>query len=101
LRNPFTVAKAIASLDQLSNGRFLFGIGIGWLQEEFEWVGADWNNRARRNNEALELMEALFTQEIPRFKGATVSTQEFLLQSENDPATSSTFYHRRQHRRSD
>ena len=77
LRNPFAVAKAIASLDQLSNGRFLFGVGIGWLEEEFEWVGMDWDNRARRNNEMLKLMDALFTQEVPKFKGETVSTEGF------------------------
>jgi probable F420-dependent oxidoreductase len=77
LRNVFAVAKAIASLDQLSKGRFLFGIGIGWLKEEFEWVGMDWDNRARRNNEMLKLMEALFTQEVPVFKGNTVSSRDF------------------------
>jgi probable F420-dependent oxidoreductase len=77
LRNPFAVAKAIASLDQLSNGRFLFGIGVGWLKEEFEWVGMDWDSRARRNNEMLKLMDALFTQEVPRFKGKTVATEGF------------------------
>jgi probable F420-dependent oxidoreductase len=77
LRNPFSVAKAVASLDQLSNGRFLFGVGIGWLKEEFEWVGMDWGSRARRNNEMLKLMETLFTQEVPRFKGSTVSTEGF------------------------
>jgi probable F420-dependent oxidoreductase len=77
LRNAFSVAKAIASLDQLSNGRFLFGVGIGWLKEEFEWVGMDWDNRARRNNEMLQLIGALFTQEVPAFTGKTVSTRDF------------------------
>ncbi len=77
LRNPFAVAKAVASLDQLSNGRFPFGVGIGWLKEEFEWVGMDWENRARRNNEMLKLMDALFTQKVPKFQGKTVSTQDF------------------------
>jgi probable F420-dependent oxidoreductase len=77
LRNPFAAAKAIASLDQLSNGRFLFGIGVGWLKEEFEWVGMDWDNRARRNNEMLKLMETLFTQEVPKFEGKTVRTEGF------------------------
>jgi alkanesulfonate monooxygenase SsuD/methylene tetrahydromethanopterin reductase-like flavin-dependent oxidoreductase (luciferase family) len=37
----------------------------------------DWDNRARRNNEMLKLMEALFTQEVPNFKGKTVSTEDF------------------------
>jgi probable F420-dependent oxidoreductase len=77
LRNPIAVAKAVATLDQLSNGRFLFGVGIGWLKEEFEWVGMDWDNRARRNNEMLELMDALFTQEVPKYQGKTVSTEGF------------------------
>jgi probable F420-dependent oxidoreductase len=77
LRNPFSVAKAVASLDQLSNGRFLFGVGIGWLKEEFEWAGMDWDDRARRNNEMLKLMEALFTQEVPSFKGSIISTEGF------------------------
>lgn len=77
LRNPFSVAKAVASLDQLSNGRFLFGVGIGWLKEEFEWVGMNWESRARRNNEMLKLMEALFTQEVPSFRGSTVRTEGF------------------------
>jgi probable F420-dependent oxidoreductase len=77
LRNPFAAAKAIVSLDQLSNGRFLFGVGIGWLKEEFEWVGMNWDNRARRHNETLKLMDALFTQEVPEYAGKTVRTQDF------------------------
>lgn len=77
LRNPIAVAKAVASLDQLSNGRFMFGVGIGWLKEEFEWVGMDWENRARRNNETLTLLEALFTQRVPAFQGKTVATANF------------------------
>ncbi len=77
LRNPFVVAKLVATLDQLSNGRFLFGIGVGWLKEEFEWVGEDWDNRARRSNEALKLMEALFTQPLPEYEGKTVRTRGF------------------------
>jgi probable F420-dependent oxidoreductase len=77
LRNPFAVAKAVATLDQLCNGRFLFGVGIGWLKEEFEWVGMEWENRARRNNETLRLLEALFTEEVPAFEGETVKTAGF------------------------
>jgi probable F420-dependent oxidoreductase len=77
LRNPFVVAKLVATLDQLSNGRFLFGIGVGWLKEEFEWVGEDWDNRARRNNEALKLMDALFTQEVPAYEGRIIKTHDF------------------------
>jgi probable F420-dependent oxidoreductase len=77
LRNPFALAKQIATLDQLSNGRFLFGVGIGWLKEEFEWVGMSWDDRALRTNEYLKLMTALWTQSDPVYKGKTVQTEGF------------------------
>jgi len=77
LRNPFALAKQIATLDQLSNGRFLFGVGIGWLKEEFEWVGMPWEDRALRTNEYLKLMTALWTQKDPAYKGKTVQTEGF------------------------
>jgi probable F420-dependent oxidoreductase len=77
LRNPFALAKQIATLDQLSNGRFLFGVGIGWLKEEFEWVGMPWDDRALRNNEYLKLMTALWSEKDPVYKGKTVATEGF------------------------
>ncbi len=77
LRNPFALAKQIATLDQLSNGRFIFGVGIGWLKEEFEWVGTPWENRALRNNEYLQLMTALWSQKDPVYHGKTVRTAGF------------------------
>src|SRR5258708_1049182 len=51
IRNAFTTAKAVASLDVLSNGRFIFGVGIGWLEEEFAAVGVNFKDRARRTPE--------------------------------------------------
>jgi alkanesulfonate monooxygenase SsuD/methylene tetrahydromethanopterin reductase-like flavin-dependent oxidoreductase (luciferase family) len=95
LRNPMAVAKAVASLDHLSNGRFMFGVGIGWLKEEFEWVGMDWDKRARRNNETLMLLEALFHSESPGFSGQNRGHSEFLPRAQAGSATSSTLYHRR------
>lgn len=77
LRNPFAVAKAVATLDQLSNGRFIFGVGIGWLKEEFEYVGMSWEDRALRSNEYMKLLTALWSQERPSFKGKTVSAEGF------------------------
>ena len=75
LRNPFALAKQIATLDQVSNGRFLFGVGIGWLKEEFEWVGTSWDDRALRTNEYLQLMTALWSQKDPVYKGKTIKTE--------------------------
>ena len=75
VRNPFVVAKAVATLDQYSNGRFLFGIGIGWLKEEFDWIGAPWENLALRTNEYIKLMAELWSSPNPAFSGKTIRTQ--------------------------
>lgn len=79
LRNPFAVAKAVATLDQLSNGRFIFGIGVGWLKEEFEYVGMNWEDRALRSNEYMKLMTALWSEERPSFRGKTISAEGFFV----------------------
>lgn len=69
LRNAIAVAKSVASLDVLSNGRVLFGVGIGWLEDEFEAVGASFADRAARGREAIRMMKVLWTEEAPRFEG--------------------------------
>jgi probable F420-dependent oxidoreductase len=75
VRNPFAVAKAVATLDQYSDGRFLFGVGIGWLKEEFEWIGSPWENRALRTNEYIKVMTELWSSPKPVFKGKTIQTE--------------------------
>jgi probable F420-dependent oxidoreductase len=69
LRNAIAVAKAVASLDVLSNGRFLFGVGIGWLADEFEAVGMPFEHRAARTREAIRMMKTLWREEAPSFAG--------------------------------
>lgn len=69
LRNTLAVAKAVASLDVLSNGRLLFGVGIGWLEEEFDAVGMSFKDRAPRTREAIRMMKLLWTEETPHFEG--------------------------------
>src|SRR5581483_5992762 len=59
LRNAFATAKAIATLDMLSEGRVIFGVGIGWYKEEFEAVGMKFEDRALRTREYLEVMTEL------------------------------------------
>ena len=73
LRNPFATAKAVASLDVLSGGRFIFGVGIGWLEEEFTAVGMNFKDRALRTREYLALMKELWTSADPVYGGRTVS----------------------------
>jgi probable F420-dependent oxidoreductase len=71
-RQPVYTARAVADLDFLSGGRVDFGVGIGWLAEEFAALGMSFADRARRNTEYIAAMKALWTQEIAEFHGATL-----------------------------
>jgi probable F420-dependent oxidoreductase len=68
-RHPLVVAKMVASLDRLSKGRFLFGVGIGWLKEEFRALGISPERRAQRTCEYLDAMRTVWTQANPAFDG--------------------------------
>ena len=69
LHNPFEVAKHVAELDQLSNGRFIFGIGVGWFEEEFEVLGQDFRNRGARADDAIALMKRLWADDPVTYEG--------------------------------
>jgi probable F420-dependent oxidoreductase len=71
-RDPIITAKEVATLDLLSAGRFLFGIGIGWNREEMENHGTNPKTRAKLTEERLETMQALWTREIAEFEGEFV-----------------------------
>lgn len=75
LRNPITTAKSVASLDVLSNGRVIFGVGVGWFAEEFAATGASFGDRALRTREYIELMKILWTAEDPVYEGKTFSAK--------------------------
>ena len=60
-RNPLILAKEIATLDMYSKGRFLFGIGAGWLREETEIMGGDFPHRWTQTREAVMAMKELWT----------------------------------------
>jgi probable F420-dependent oxidoreductase len=77
-RNPVVTAKEVASLDRLSGGRFDFGVGVGWLEEEFTAVGVPWERRAQRTREYLKAMQLLWTEEEPEFKGEFCSFPKVL-----------------------
>ena len=59
-RQPVYTAKMVADLDYLSNGRVDFGIGIGWLEEEFDALGMDFKRRAQDTTEYMAAMKALW-----------------------------------------
>ena len=68
-RNPVYTAKEVSTLDWLSNGRVDFGIGVGWLEEEFDAVNVPWPNRGRRTDEYLEVLTTLWTDETSLYEG--------------------------------
>jgi len=76
MHNPFELAKQVAEVDQLSRGRFVFGIGVGWFEEEFEILGQKFNNRGKRTDEALQLMNKLWTEEPVTFEGKYYNVAE-------------------------
>jgi probable F420-dependent oxidoreductase len=69
LRDPVSTAKTVADLDYLTRGRVLFGVGAGWLEEEFEMVGLDFHTRGARMDECIGVLRALWTEEEPEFHG--------------------------------
>ena len=70
LRNPVYNARQISSLDALSGGRLIFGVGAGWLREEAEAMQMPWDNRGARTDEHIEVLQALW-----RSSGEYVSYQ--------------------------
>jgi probable F420-dependent oxidoreductase len=72
-RDPIITAKSVASLDQLSNGRFLFALGGGWNVEEMENHGAHYQSRFKLLRERVLAMKALWSQEKAEFHGEFVN----------------------------
>ena len=68
-RNPLLLAKEVASLDMFSGGRFLFGVGAGWLREELELLGGDFDRRWGQTKEAVLAMKELWTRTKSEFHG--------------------------------
>jgi probable F420-dependent oxidoreductase len=71
-RNPLVLAKELASVDVLSNGRLIFGLGAGYLKAEFDALGARFDDRGARTDEYIDVLRALWTQPKPSFSGRTV-----------------------------
>jgi probable F420-dependent oxidoreductase len=71
-RDTIQTAKLVASLDQVSGGRFLFGIGGGWNQEEMADHGTVFKSRFKRMREQIEAMRAIWTEDEPEYHGDIV-----------------------------
>jgi probable F420-dependent oxidoreductase len=68
-RNPLYTAKDVSTVDWLSNGRFDFGVGIGWLAEEFQALGVPFERRAARCRAYLEVMRRLWCDPVSTYEG--------------------------------
>jgi probable F420-dependent oxidoreductase len=69
LHDPYHLARSVATIDLFSGGRFVFGVGTGWLEEEFDIVGRPWDRRGARLEESLEVMIRLWNDAEPAFEG--------------------------------
>lgn len=72
-RDPIHTAKEVASLDQISKGRVLFGVGAGWNAEEMEDHGTDFSRRFKIMRERIEAMKALWTEDEAEYHGEFVN----------------------------
>lgn len=68
-RNPLALAKTISTLDVLSNGRVILGVGAGWLKDEFAALGVSHEERGVLTDEYLQIIKTLWTEENPEFNG--------------------------------
>lgn len=69
LRHPFVTARAVATLDVVSGGRAMFGIGASWLEAEWEAVGLDFHTRGRRVDEAIDVCRRLWSEKVIEHHG--------------------------------
>jgi len=74
--NPVICAKQVATLDYMSGGRVLLGIGVGWLKEEFQALGVPFEERGARTDEYIQALRALWTMESPTFEGRFVNFKD-------------------------
>lgn len=73
LRNPLLLAKELATLDAVSGGRLIIGVGAGWMEAEFKALGVPMEKRGERMDDALRAMRAIWTMEHPEYRGPSVS----------------------------
>ena len=75
-RTPLETAKSFANVDQLSAGRFILGVGIGWAQDEFQALGVPFRSRGAMTNEYLEAIKLLWTQDVASYEGKYASFKD-------------------------
>jgi probable F420-dependent oxidoreductase len=64
LRHPLQTARSVVTLDRVSAGRVTLGVGVGWLPDEFEYVGMSFHDRGKRSDATIEVLRRLWSEEI-------------------------------------
>lgn len=70
LRNPVVLAKECATIDHLTRGRLILGVGVGWLHEEFDAIDVGWDDRGAHTDDSIHALRALWTQETSTYSGS-------------------------------
>lgn len=86
-RNPVVLAKELATLDAMSGGRLDLGIGVGWLEEEFEAIGVPFADRGARTDDHIAALRALWTQDKATYHGEFTSFTDCILRPRPKQAT--------------
>ena len=71
MRHPLPLAKELATLQNLSEGRLILGAGVGWMEAEFAALGVPFRERGRRMDEGIAMMQAVWSQDPVTFRGAS------------------------------
>src|SRR5919109_1436072 len=72
-RNALVAAKAAATVDQASGGRFIFGVGVGWDEEEFRDLGLPFRERGRMSDDYIRAIKAAWARDMPEYQGRYLS----------------------------
>lgn len=69
LRHPLITARAVVTLDRLSKGRVILGVGVGWLEDEFTMLGESFSDRGGRTDEIIHILRRLWTEDVIYHRG--------------------------------
>ena len=75
MRHPLPLAKELSTLHNLSGGRLILGVGVGWLEPEFAALGVPFNERGRRMDEGIAMMRAVWSQDPVSFEAKYIATE--------------------------
>jgi probable F420-dependent oxidoreductase len=70
LHHPLRTARDVVTLDRLSGGRVTLGVGVGWMRDEFDWIGEDFHNRGKRADEIIEILRRLWSEDVVEYESA-------------------------------